>query len=178
MYSKEIQTRLQNAHILVDTCVISSTFYNPQFFEDFYNFLESVNCTTCINALISLEFLRIAKDKSIKEKIEMLFKEKFFNLPIDAAILSEAKEIYPLFNFCQLVRNKNQISVVDALNVSLLKKYLKNLYFITFDHFDYPLEILDRIFVGVIDTGKEIITWGIYCFNQEKYNKLLLKFNN
>ena len=127
-----------------------------------------------------MEFLRIAKNKIERDGILNFLKSEFFILPADPDLYMICKELYPLYNYCRFINNPKQVSVVDALNACYLKRYKNNLFFITFDNNDYPLEFLDRINVGAIDLvkEKEIVTWGIYRFNELNYMKLLNRYNN
>jgi len=167
----------KNKHILFDTCLISYIFNKFDYFKHFLDELIDLSCTFCINEFLYLEFIRISKNKKEKESIASFLDEYFFNLPITPDIYQKAKELYPLYNHCKLVRNKNQISITDLINVAFLKKYSDNLLFITLDHSDYPLEILHRKTIGSLDLETEIITWGIYCFKEEGFSKLKKSFN-
>lgn len=171
--------QLKNKYILVDTCVIKYLFYQSEHsaIVKFINNFLKLECALCINEVINIEFLRIAKNKQQKEKIEFFLNEYFFNLPVTHDTFESVKNIYPLYNFCSSVRNHNQISIVDAINICLLQKYQKNLFFITLDHSDYPIELVDRDIIGAIDLSKAIITWGIYKFSGNKFNKLLNLYN-
>lgn len=173
-----MNTLLKNKHILVDTCVLSELFKNPTQFTDLLTIFEDVQCVLCVNGQIYLEFIRIARNKDEKEKVEYFLKTKFFELPdSEGKVLGIAKDLYPLYSFCGSIANKGQVSTVDAINAAFLKKFNKNLYLITLDNNDYPLEFLDRIHVGAIDIGKKILTWGIYGFNKDKHEILWVKYN-
>jgi hypothetical protein len=173
-----MNAQLENKHILVDTCFISSLFYEEiDFFKNLLDLFEQNHCTLCINTLICLEFLRIAKGKSEKEELSDFLHDKFFELGPDISIYDCAKELFPLYNFCKSIGNKKQASVVDIVNVCFLKKYSENLLLLTLDNYDYPLEITDRINVGVIDLKKELLTWGIYKFNNTNFTSLLNHYN-
>jgi len=169
---------LNRKYLLVDTCFVSALYRSRETKEDrFEPFLQQIkaeHCTLTINDFIYLEFIRIAKSQKEKEKIENFLKKHFDIIPITNEII-ESKSVYPLYNFCN--KGKDQISVTDVLNVAFLKKYGKNLFLITFDNNDYPLKILDRPITGTIDVETQILTYGIYYFNQTKFNHILKIFN-
>ena len=168
---------LQDKYILADTCFVSNTFFHTDNFEKFWDFLDKINCVPCINQFIYLEFIRIARSKSEKEEIKKFLTDRFFFLSLDNEIYKTSINISPLYNFCSSVQSKKQVSIPDILNVVFLKKYGNNLFLITLDHKDYPLEFLERTLVGSIDIGKDIITWGIYKFAEDNYQKLLKHYN-
>lgn len=174
--SKNMKEQLDNKYILVDTCVIDLIFNEPDNFKILLDRFEKLECVLCINQFIYLEFIRICKNKTEKERVENFLKKKFAELPIDPEIDKNVKTIYPLYNYCNTIKNNKQVSVVDAINVAFLKKYGKTLYFITLDHADYPLEIMQRVYVGAIDFKNRIITWGIYKFDKQGFDKLVKYF--
>lgn len=175
--SKNMKEQLDNKHILVDTCVTSLIFAKLNNLTPLLNKFAEKKCTLCISQFIYLELIRICKKTTEKDKLEKFLKDRFWELPFDLEINNSAKVLFPLYNFCKLIKNNKQVSVVDVLNIAFLKKYSENLLLITLDHNDYPLEILSRIYVGAIDLGNEIKTWGIYKFNKDGFEKLNKYFN-
>ena len=169
---------LQNKHILVDTNILSNIFYNPDLFQDFLTALTDLSCALAVNDYIKIELLRIAGRKTLKDNINSFLSSSFINLPTSPDIHAITNDLYPLYNYCSSIKNAKQVSVVDAINVAFMKKYNSNLYFITLDNNDFPLEILDRIATGTIDMQKQILTWGIYRFNDVHYQALLNRFND
>lgn len=168
---------LQNKHILVDTNILSGMFYNPDAFQGFLQQLLDLSCQLTITEYIKLEFLRIARNKTQKLQVAGFLKSNFYCLPNTQDIFDNAIAIYPLYTLCSSIQNQKQVSIVDALNVAFLNKYNNNLYFVTLDNNDYPLEIMDRISIGAIDIGKQILTWGIYKFNDSGLKKLEAIYN-
>jgi len=170
--------KLQGKHILIDTCFLSAVFRYPrEYFEDFFEMLlNEQKCTLCINEFINLEFIRIAKNKQELEKIKD-FLADFALLPLTKDIWTISNDIYPLYNLCKIVRNSNQISIPDVLNISFIQKYQTNLYLLTLDHGDYPSEVAKRIVTGTIDVETNIITWAIYSFNQAGFDQIKRIYN-
>lgn len=171
-HSQPLQ-ELAGKHLLVDTCVVSNIFSNPNEFKSFLGILDVVDCKPTINDFIFLEFIRIAKRATEKAALESFLKSDFRYLPCTPDIFDNAQKLYPLYNHCRQVRNKNQISVVDALNVAYMKKYAQSLYLLTLDHGDYPLELVVRIQSGTIEIDTDILTWAIYKFNTTGYQERL-----
>lgn len=169
-------TMFQNKHVLVDTCVLSYIFKSPDIFAELLNEFAKVKCNICINVLLRLEFVRSAIGKAEKDKFDKFLNEEFLTIPVDSVIYKMADELYPLYNYCGSIRNQRQVSVVDTISASFLKKYDDGLFLLTLDNSDYPLEILDRVKVGAIDAGKQILTWGIYRFNPVKFQEKMRRF--
>jgi hypothetical protein len=168
--------KIEDRHILIDTCVLIEIFRYLDNFKVFLKTLEDANCKLCINDLVFLEFIRQGKSKQRRDDLRNFLGNNFINLPITADEIDKAKEIYPLYNFCKITKNKNQIGVVDVINVAQLIKFENNLLFITLNHDDYPLELVDRIKTGTIDVDSKIITWGIYKCNSIAYRDLVTWF--
>jgi len=162
---------LLNKYVLIDTCFLSALQKYPSRFEDLLANLNEHSEGLCVNPLIRLEYLRIAKNAEEKSRIENSL-DKFPTLPLEGNVLEEVERIYPLYNLCQSIRNNKQVSLVDAYAVAYLNTYTPRLLFLTFDNGDFPLEILDRISTGAIDVKTQIFTWGLYQINHEKLAKL------
>lgn len=152
--------------LLFDTCIVSSS-YNKQHpvLVSFADYLKK-HYLPCVNKYIYLEFIRIAKNITQKTKIEEVLSNDFVTLENPKDLFANCKEIYPLYSRFNL--GKTQISIVDLINLTFLSRY-EDLYFITFDHKDYPIQLLDRVEIGHIDLGTDIQTWAIYKFNKEKF---------
>jgi len=150
----------------------------PDVFSCLLREFGEIKCDTCINDLIYLEFVRSAVGKRDKDNVERFVSQYVFTLPTDQEIYEIAHTLYPLYNSCGSIRNNRQVSVVDVINASFLKKYGENLFLLTLDNSDYPLEVMDRLIVGAIDAGKQIMTWGIYRFNQERYEEMVGRFES
>lgn len=171
-----LPAELANKHVLFDTCVISNIFRNPLKFTTFLGFLDSLNCKPAINDLIYLEFIRIANKKEERTEIENFLGSEFRLIPCTQDVFENTKILYPLYNHCKQIRNRSQVSVVDAMNVAYLQKYSSSLYFITFDHGDYPLELVERVKTGTIDLDTDILTWAFYRFNQAGFNERYVNY--
>ncbi|MFH0891430.1 MAG: hypothetical protein V1867_01480 [Candidatus Falkowbacteria bacterium] len=170
---------LAHKHILVDTNVISCIFRrSPEKYGGLFDLFSEVKCVLCINPFIYNEFIRIAQCGSERQQIKLFLDKLFFNLPVNPEIYQNCEELFPLYNYCGQIKNKSQVSLVDAMNVAFLKKHSTDLFLITHDLSDYPIQLLDRINVGAIDFDIEVITWGIYKFNNDKFNDLKNKFNS
>ncbi len=168
-----MKQEIQNNFLLLDTCVISDAFryLHNENMKDFFNSIKEKQCRLCINDLIILEFIRVAKTAKLKNEIKKYLEEFYESLP-DRGIIELAKEIYPLYNFCSTIKNQKQVSVVDVINVAFLSHFEGKLFFVTFDNHDFPLEIVNRVDTGTIDVGSDILTWGIYSFNRNGYESL------
>lgn len=152
--------------LLFDTCIIKSV-YNKQH-PQLIGFLDLLNKTydSYINKYCYLEFIRIAREPHEKVKIETFLERDFEILRNPKDLFANCKEIYPLYSRFNL--GKTQISIVDIINLTFLSRY-EDLYLITFDHKDYPIQLLDRVEIGHIDLGTDIQTWAIYKFNKHKF---------
>jgi len=152
--------------LLFDTCIVSSIYNrrNPAIAR-FLDYLGK-NYSWSINKYIYLEFIRIAKNKQDKSGIEQFFENEFSILENPQDLFLNCKETYPLYSRFNL--GKTQISIVDLINLTYLSLY-EDLYFITFDHKDYPIQLLDRVEIGHIDLGSDLQTWAIYKFNKDKF---------
>ena len=125
-----------------------------------------------INEFIKFEFLRGCKiAKHIRDKHNYLEALSSMLLPVDKYILSDAIKVSIIYS------NKNikskHINAIDCYISAYLKRYEKNLLFVTLDNNDYPLVLHDRLGIHTIDTEKEILVLGFYKFNNEKFEKLL-----
>ena len=161
--------------LLFDTCIISA-IYNKQH-SSLLSFIEYIEKTYFhfINKYIYLEFIRIARNKNEKNNIETFFENEFSILENPPDLFSNCKEIYPLYSRFNL--GKSQISIVDLINLTYLSLY-EDLYLITFDHKDYPIQLLDRIEIGHLDLTTEIQTWAIYKFNKKKFLQEYTRFQS
>jgi hypothetical protein len=83
-------------------------------------------------------------------------------------ILRNAEELAILYSHKDS-NLSNKISFIDCLIAGQLMKYPNRLFLATLNHSDFPLFIFDRIHIETIDAGEEILTVGIYAFNQRKY---------
>lgn len=163
--SMKSPTSIKN-QLLFDTCIIGSVYdkQNPQLIG-FLDILKKAY-EPCINKYSYLEFIRIARNPNEKLKIESFLEKDFKIMENPQDLFANCKEIYPLYSRFNL--GKTQISIVDLINLTYLSRY-EDLYFITFDHKDYPIQLLDRIKIGHIDLGADIQTWAIYKFNKDKF---------
>lgn len=166
---------LNQKHILFDSCVVGELFKSSGALKELIELLENNECVLCINDFIKLEFMRIAKNEVEYDKLERFLAKYFFKLPTTPDIYEIAFRLASIYNLCHT--EKNQISITDCFNGVFLSKYFKNLLLITFDLYDYPIEIFNRIHVGASDIGKKVITWGIYDFDVKKYEGRIKIFN-
>ena len=158
---------LNQKHILFDSCVVGELFKDVYSLKDLLESFEKNGCVLCVNNFVKLEFLRIAKKKNEYKQLEEFLNKHFFLLPTTPDIYENAFQLASIYNLCDV--GKKQISITDLFNGTFLHKYSQNLLLLTFDIYDYPLEIFNRVSVGVSDIGKRIITWAIYEFDYTKY---------
>jgi len=160
---------IKRKHILFDSCVVGEIFKGPAgLFNDIIQAFIDNDCKFCINDFIRFEFLRIAYKEEEYKKLDAFLSKQFTILPITADIYQMTSNIACIYNLCSK-ENKHKISLVDCLNAAFVYKYSKDLLLITLDNNDYPIDVFNRTDVGAIDSGKKILTWGLYAFNQKKY---------
>ncbi len=169
------QANLNQKHILFDSCVVGELFRSPDALKELIELFEKEECILCINDFIKLEFMRIARKKTEYDRLEQFLDRHFSKLPTIPDIYKEAFQLASVYNLCDI--GKKQISTTDCLNGVFLSKYPENLLLLTFDLYDYPLEIFNRISVGVSDIGKRVITWGIYEFSPTKHKERIKVFS-
>ncbi|NQU78046.1 hypothetical protein HQ544_05100 [Candidatus Falkowbacteria bacterium] len=171
------KSSLINKHVLLDTCFIIKAYqYNDtSYFNKLFLHLKNNNCIPVINEFIKFEFLCGCKTKehiSIKtDFLDFLSPEKtVLSLPIDECILNDAIKISNIYSNKNV--NSKHPNAIDCYISAYLKKYEKNLLFVTLDNNDYPLILHDRIGIHTIDTEEEILVLGFYKFNNKKFEKL------
>lgn len=172
-----MKSLLENKYILLDTCVLIFVLKNASLFKNIFDRFSDNGCRFCMNDFVRLELIRGARNRIEKDRIENL--DSFLLcLQVVQEIYKVAEELSSLYNYCSSVTGMKQISMVDIINASFLKKYSDDLFLFTLDNNDYPLEIFDRIEVGAIDSGKQILTWGIYRFNCVKFGEKARRFED
>lgn len=167
---------LKNKWLFVDTNFLIKFLEFPDFFKPLLNQLENLNAMLMIDYGVEFEFLRSSQCRTNLEKKKALLNSLIsFRLQPNKQFFLDATE---LSNF-YANKNRNlisQISFQDCLNGSYLKKYKNNLFLATLDNNDYPLFIFDRLYVQAIDVLKDVLTFGIYRFNEEKYEQASADF--
>ena len=163
---------LKNKHILLDTCFIIKAYEysHTAFFDELFSALQENNCVPVINEFIKFEFLRGCKIiKHIQDKDNFLdaLSGVGMSLPIDQYILNDATRISIIYSN-KNVKNKH-INAIDCYISAYLKRYEKNLIFVTLNNDDYPLLLHYRLGIYPIDTEKEILVLGFYKFNNNKF---------
>lgn len=172
------KVRLQ--YILLDTCILAEIYkYSKtkyfRLFEDLGIFLRNANCKAVINEFVRFEFFRGCKTlEHIRQKRYFLQVWSAVTLPVNNQILIDAITIANIYAHKNI--HATQVSLVDCHISSYLKNYQNNLVLLTLNHKDFPLLLHDRIGIYLIDTDIEILTFGFYKFNLEKYNKALSDF--
>ena len=58
--------------------------------------------------------------------------------------------------------------LVDCVLTALLQQYPNDLLLVTRNHCDFPVLLLDRVFVTSIDVGGDVLAIAFYRFNAEK----------
>ena len=163
LFDPELPTKLCNAYLFFDTNVFIGSFSYPDLFGELFQSL--INCEFLTIPSVAFEFTRGSQTvDDYNDRVEYL-KNLAIVYPIERHIDDTFKV---LINVIQKI--KGTASYTDFLFFSCLYKFTKS-YLITADHNDCPLEILDQEFVITIDTGKDIKTYGIYKFSQDKFNK-------
>ncbi len=163
----------QNSHIILDTCVLikASEYSSTPYFDRLFEGLADKHCIPVITDFIRFEFMRGCKKKEHSEvKKNYLDSFVFMDLPFVYEIIKDATLIANLYANKNI--NNNQISLIDLCNSAFLKKHSENLFLITLDNNDYPVCLHDRVDIQTIDTQKEILTFGVYKFNMNKFNTL------
>lgn len=170
-------TRELSKHVLFDTCFLDKILGTAESVEKFTSdIFKNVKITACIHPLIYLEFIRKSRDKAEKDKISEFLKNQFIELPLTNDIFEITKTTYPLYSRCKKIENHKQVSVVDAINIGLMKKFGKSLQLITMDMNDYPFEMVRRV-SGTKDIGENVITWAVFEFDENKFKELLENYN-
>jgi hypothetical protein len=164
----------QNSDIILDTCFLikASEYSSTPFFDKIFQQLIEKNCIPVITDFIRFEFLKGCKTKKqIEAKNNYLSSFVFMDLPFSQEIIKSATSISNIYSNKNI--NSNQISIIDLCNSAFLKKHSKDLFLISLDNSDYPICLHDRVDVITIDTDKEILTFGIYKFNEDKFNSII-----
>lgn len=171
---KDLKPHLLLKHVLLDTCFIAKAYEysDTEYFNDLFDIFQKYNCTPIINEFIKFEFLRGCRTKQqIDTKLSFLKQLSGFTLPTAPEILDEAVKISNIYSNKGI--HHEGIGPIDCYITSFLRKHHKNLVFVTLNHKDFPLLLHDRFHIHSIDTKKEILSIGFYCFINDQFIKLL-----
>lgn len=180
LLSDELKKKLENKHILLDTCVLGNILKaiksGSEAYNDLLSLFESESVVPVINQIINLEFLRDSKDMTqLRDKREFIGQICETSLLIDESILKHA---VGLSNVYTTQTKSKHVDLGDLLNTGCLIKYNSNLVLMTENHKDFPLKVHDRIGHLTIDMGHEqLYTYSFYQINLESYQESIFRFS-
>lgn len=159
---------LADTHLFLDTNIFIAALNYPYYLNFLYK-LKSTGCDFMTIMPVLLEFTRGSSSLSNFEKRFHFIKELACIYPIERN-LEELKEGMVVI---QTIMGK--MDYVDFLLTLCSYKFrlskLDSCYLLTENHNHYPLDILDRVHLITIDSGKQIRTHATYRLNIDKLNK-------
>ncbi len=149
---------IKNKHLLLDTNVFIDTLLNPLPFADFFNSIKSKEVTLTTIDLVKIEFLKGASDfRKYKEKNELIEKIVDYIIPITPDIYKNAYELIKKYEM-----NGKALSETDLFLGATLMKFKKNIYLLTKNTTDFPLNIFELHSVVNTIYSKGIHSYGLY----------------
>lgn len=165
----ELRERLENKFILFDTNILIEASKHFDSFEALLILLRESKCDVCYIPLIEFEFTRDAVTTELHvERERFLEKIKGVKLPMHSELFDDALAIARVYAHMRIP--PKQISLVDCCIAAYMKKYEKNLFLVTKNHRDFPIEVFNRIFIYPIEVGSDVSTAAIYQFSMEKWS--------
>lgn len=167
------------SYYLLDTSVIAESVKKNR--SEVLDFLEKIaenGGTFLTNDFVEFEFTRGCKTpEQYKKKQAVLESLNKTKLPFDSDVSHDAVTIANIYSNKNV--NQKQISLIDCLISSFLKKYSDNpLMLITLDNYDYPICLHDRVGVYTIAYPECILNIGLYKFNTDKFDCCEGDFNS
>jgi len=165
-YPDNLLSDLTDKTIYLDTNTFITALNYPNEFGDLLSQLEKNNCKFGTIFPVVVEFTRGS------ENIDA------YNKRLDFVKEMTGGYIYPIErNFSEMTefivvmqRIKSAMSYTDLLLLSCLKKF-PQIYLLTQNHKDVPLEIFDRKYIITLDTMDHIWNHGIYQLSGDRYRK-------
>jgi len=155
---QDLFSAIKNKHLLLDTNVFIDTSVH---FNDFFNFISKLkgqNITLVTIDLVKIEFLKGAPTiQKYKEKNELIEKIIDYTIPITSDInnnVFESIKKYELYG--------KALSETDLFLGACLMKYKKDLFLLTRDTTDFPLNIFELVSVVNMIYTKGIHSYGVY----------------
>lgn len=161
--------RLGN-HYLLDSCILIKFLENRELFlKEFKRLQQDYAAVFCISEAVEFEFLRgkILKEQR-KAASDLLSAISSYPITLDQPTRGKALTISQIYKLNGV--KESQISYIDVLNASLLKKHEERMILMTLDHQDYPTCLLDLVEMRQIEAPKERIIVGYYVFSKTKFD--------
>lgn len=148
----------KNKYILLDTSVFIDSFLHPAEFGKLFNNLKAQGATLVSLDAVKIEFLKGAPNA---EKYKQ--KEDFFNEIIDTCLPITNDTLLNLYELVQKYREEGKnISVTDLLLGAILMQYKSNLFLLTKNTTDFPINIFDLKSYMNISYTKGLHVYGVY----------------
>ena len=157
----ELKSLLSHRHVLVDSNFLLEANKSPEDFKEIFDIFISADCIPMLTRFTEFEFLRCSyQQEVIVRQREFLKAWGFLTHPLAMQPDRLSEEALEIANYYQ-ARGIKTPSLTDCFLAALLRQK-KDLFLITRNHKDFPLELFHRLYVWNVDRERDVLAFGLY----------------
>lgn len=169
-----LEDRLSSAHLLVDTCTLVDMSKSVEFRNLVFSYAEQ-GCTLATIPPVEVEFLGVASGTKEQDELRDFLKscKLSFLSDIERKLSGTAFSNFLIALRRSKVKSPSYVDTILLFVPCFYQGTLEDVYIMTANHKDVPLEFFDRIGLIVCDNGIEVHTEGVYQLNKDKFMKII-----